>query len=101
MKVDVEGGELAVLRGAEQTLRDAAGWCISVEAHRDVFRRTGIDPCECIRFLAQFGSVTARVAECPDVALDPQRPYFEQVSEKITNVVCLHISSGRLRADHH
>jgi FkbM family methyltransferase len=90
MKVDVEGGELAVLKGAEQTLRAAVHWCVAFEAHREVVSRTGIDPCECIRFLASIGGVDARVAECPDIILDPARPYFDQVSEKITNVVCLH-----------
>jgi FkbM family methyltransferase len=90
MKVDVEGGELAVIRGAEQTLRSAANWCVAFEAHRDVCQRTGIDPCECIRFLAGLGNVAANVAESREIRLDPARPYFEQVGEKITNVVCTH-----------
>ena len=91
MKVDVEGGELAVLKGAEQTLRSASHWCVALEAHREVVARTGIDPCECIRFLASIGGVDARVAECPEVLqLDSDLPYFDQVSEKITNIVCLH-----------
>ena len=90
MKVDVEGGELAVLQGAEKTLGSAANWCVAFEAHREVCQRTGIDPCECIRFLASLGNVDARVAECREIRLDPARPYFEQVGEKITNVVCTH-----------
>jgi FkbM family methyltransferase len=90
MKVDVEGGELAVLRGTERTLRSAANWCVAFEAHRDVCQRTGIDPCECIRFLASLGNVDVRVAECREIALDSAQPYFEQVGEKITNVVCTH-----------
>jgi FkbM family methyltransferase len=90
MKVDVEGGELAVLQGAEKTLRSAANWCVAFEAHRDVCQRTGIDPCECIRFLAKVGNVDASVAESRETRLDATRPYFEQVREKITNVVCTH-----------
>jgi FkbM family methyltransferase len=88
LKIDVEGGELAVLRGARQTLTRASSWVVALEAHQDVFRRTGIDPCECVRFLAGIGNVEASVAERPDVTLDPERPYFDQVSERITNVVC-------------
>lgn len=88
MKVDVEGGELAVLKGAEQTLSNASNWCVAFEAHRDVFRRTGIDPCECVRFLAGIDDLYLRVAERPDIELDMTRPYFEQVSDTITNVIC-------------
>jgi FkbM family methyltransferase len=89
LKIDVEGGELAVLRGARQTLSNASAWVVALEAHRDVFRRTGIDPCECVRFLAGIGNVQASVAEHTSIKLDPARPYFEQVEEKITNVVCV------------
>jgi len=87
LKIDVEGGELAVLQGAKQTLANASSWIVALEAHRDVFHRTGIDPCECIRFLAGLGSVDASVAEVAGLKLDPARPYFEQVREKITNIV--------------
>lgn len=89
IKIDVEGGELAVLRGAKQTLTSASAWVVALEAHRDVFRRTGIDPCECVRFLAGIGSIEASVAERPEFTLDSSRPYFEQVDERITNVVCV------------
>lgn len=88
MKVDVEGGELAVLKGAERTLRHASNWCVAFEAHRDVFRRTRIDPCECVRFLAGIDDLFLRVAERPHIELDMTRPYFEQVSDTITNVIC-------------
>ena len=90
LKIDVEGGELAVLRGARQALANASAWVVALEAHRNVFRRTGIDPCECVRYLAQIGSVETKVAERPDVMLDADQPYFDQVREKITNVVCVH-----------
>jgi FkbM family methyltransferase len=90
MKVDVEGGEFAVLKGAEQTLRSAANWCVAFEAHRDVVSRTGIDPGECIRFLASISRMRTIVAECPKITIDASRPYYEQVDERITNVVCMH-----------
>ena len=90
IKIDVEGGELAVLRGAKQTLTNSSHWVVAFEAQRDVFHRTRIDPCECIRFLEELGSKKAQVAERPEIKLDFSRPYFEQVSEKITNVVCMH-----------
>ncbi|MCE9528282.1 MAG: FkbM family methyltransferase [Planctomycetales bacterium] len=97
LKIDVEGGELAVLRGARQTLARASAWVVALEAHRDVVRRTGVDPCECIRFLAGIGGGKALVAECPEINLDVQRPYYEQVNQRITNVVCAHAPlEGRL-----
>jgi FkbM family methyltransferase len=90
LKIDVEGGEYAVLRGAVQTLSAANGWVVAMEAHREVFRRTGVDPLECVRFLTQIGSLEARVAEHPHLQLDLAQPYFQQVKDKITNVVCIH-----------
>ena len=92
LKIDVEGGELAVLRGAQHTLASASAWVVALEAHRDVFRRTGIDPCECIRFLAGIGRGKALVAEQPEINLDAERSYFEQVDERITNVVYIYSS---------
>lgn len=89
IKIDVEGGELAVLRGAKRLLAQSPAWIVACEAHRDVFHRTGIDPCECVRLLLELGATEAFVAEAPDIRLDPQRPYFEQVPLKISNVVCV------------
>jgi FkbM family methyltransferase len=89
LKIDVEGGEFAVLHGARRTLTAAPDWLVALEAHLDVFRRTGVDPCQCIRFLQTLGNVEIRIAELPDLTLDCSRPYFQQVSQKITNVVCI------------
>lgn len=89
LKIDVEGGELAVLHGARRTLELSSCWLVALEAHLDVFRRTGIDPCQCIRFLHGLGKVEIRVAETPGLRLDYSKPYFQQVSRKITNVVCI------------
>ena len=89
IKIDVEGGELAVLRGASKLLERAPAWIVACEAHRDVCHRTGIDPCQCVRLLLELGATEATIAEAREIRLDPQRPYFEQVPLKISNVVCL------------
>ncbi len=88
IKIDVEGGELAVLRGAQRILKEAPAWVVAFEAHRLVAERCGIDPCACLRLLFDLGATEAIVAEAPQVHLDPARPYFDQVALKVSNVVC-------------
>ncbi|MFO0818159.1 MAG: FkbM family methyltransferase [Pirellulales bacterium] len=91
IKVDVEGGELDVLRGAEQLLRRVPRWCIALEAHADVARRTGVDPAVCIRWLRTLRPIQASIAECPKVLIDWDRDYFEQMPDgpRISNLVCV------------
>ena len=62
---------------------------VAFEAHHDVFERTGVDPCEVLRYLAGIRPVGHLVAERRELALDPARPFFEQVqSPRIANLVC-------------
>jgi FkbM family methyltransferase len=89
IKIDVEGGELAAIRGAQQLLQNAPTWVVAFEAHRLVCERSGIDPCECVKLLLALGAAGAVIAEAPEFELDPQRPYFEQVSLKVSNLVCV------------
>jgi FkbM family methyltransferase len=51
LKIDVEGGEYAVLEGAIQTIRQAPLCVISLEAHPAVAKRSGRDPLELLRLL--------------------------------------------------
>jgi FkbM family methyltransferase len=88
MKVDVEGGELNVLRGAAASLARARSFVVVFEAHPDVARRTGVDPVECLKALAAARPCRWFVAERPDVALTAERPFFEQVPrDAVVNVV--------------
>ena len=54
IKIDVEGEELAVIRGAEQTIRRAAQVLVGFECHPVVIARTGRDSVECMRLLASY-----------------------------------------------
>jgi FkbM family methyltransferase len=91
IKIDVEGGEHDVVRGAIETLRRAPGFVVIFEAHPKVAARNGYDPSETLRLLRSIRPVSVEVAEFPDVVIDPDVPYFEQLGERrtaITNIVC-------------
>jgi FkbM family methyltransferase len=68
IKIDVEGGELDVLRGAAETIASARKCVITVEANPRVAMRTKRDPVECLRFLQSlrpFGFLIAETEESP------------------------------------
>jgi len=68
IKIDVEGGELEVLKGAAETISLARNCVITVEAHPQVARRTQRDPVECLRFLQSlrvFNFVVVETSESP------------------------------------
>lgn len=89
LKIDVEGGELGVLRGAAGTLAAAAWFVVLFEAHPEVAQRTGIDPIECVRLLRSLGDCRFQVAEAPGIRLVADRPFFDQAPRQICNVVCV------------
>ena len=68
IKIDVEGGELEVLKGAAETISSARTCLVTVEANPRVAARTKRDPVECLRFLQAlrpFSFVIAETAETP------------------------------------
>ena len=88
MKVDVEGGELNVMRGAAASLARAKAFVVVFEAHPDVARRTGVDPSECLRTLAATRSCKWFVAERPELTISAELPFFDQAPrDAVVNVV--------------
>jgi FkbM family methyltransferase len=78
MKIDVEGGELAVLRGAAKTIRAARRIVVQFEAHPEVTERTGVDAVECLKLLASLRDCSWFVAERPEAKITLDKPFFEQ-----------------------
>lgn len=62
-KLDVEGGEIDVLKGASETIRSARNCVLTLEAHPSVARRTNRDPIECLQFLQSLRPFSFSVAE--------------------------------------
>jgi FkbM family methyltransferase len=79
LKLDVEGAELAALRGARVTIAQARRAIVVLEAHPRVAARTGIDPAECLRLLAGLRPFDFLVAERSGVRPSAGRGIFEQL----------------------
>jgi FkbM family methyltransferase len=92
LKIDVEGEEERVARGALATLRSARDFVVVFEAHPRVAERTGNEPGEVLRLLMSVRPIEITIAELPDVRIDPARPFFEQLGSHrntICNVICV------------
>jgi FkbM family methyltransferase len=96
LKVDVEGGETAALRGAMRTLTKAPWFVVSFEAHRLQSRRARIEPVEIVEQICalrpcEVFAVRAyrgqTVEEAREVRRD--RPFFEQFDGRIYNVIAI------------
>jgi FkbM family methyltransferase len=79
LKIDVEGEELNVLQGARETICRAQRCVLTLEAHPQVCRRTGILPNHYLTFLASLRpfrftiAETGRQVQPQDQILDPVR----------------------------
>jgi FkbM family methyltransferase len=86
IKIEVEGGELEVLKGSAETISSARSCVISWEAHAQVARRTMRDPIECLRFLQSlrpFSFVIAETGESPSGSL----PIIKVGQRAVVNIV--------------
>lgn len=87
LKVDVEGGELAVIRGGMATLKRSLRLTVILEAHPQVARRTGIDPLEAVRQIAGLRQIAVTVAEHPAQPVQLAQPFFQQFPQVTANLI--------------
>jgi len=87
IKIDVEGGEMDVLKGASETIKSAAACVIAIEAHPQVASRTGRDPVDCLRFLETIRPFQSTVAETGKT-LSLDRAVIQPGQTEVYNIVC-------------
>lgn len=89
LKVDVEGEELPVIRGAANTLSKAKNFIVIFEAHKRQAERKNIDPISIISFISNIRPVRVLLTEDPEILIDISKPFFEQVPGDIYNICVL------------
>jgi len=82
IKIDVEGGEEAVIEGAAETIAAAKHCVVTLEAHPSVALRTGRDPIEYLRKLRSIRPFDCTMAETGIQLGDDVRPIFHNLSPK-------------------
>ncbi|MHB8607791.1 MAG: FkbM family methyltransferase [Candidatus Acidiferrales bacterium] len=86
IKIDVEGGELEVLKGAAETIASARKCVITVEASPRVAMRTKRDPVECLRFLQSLRPFNFLIAETEESPLTSS-PIIKDGQKATRNVI--------------
>ena len=86
IKIDVEGGELDVLKGAAETIASARKCLITVEANPQVSKRIKRDPVECLRFLQSLRTFSFLIAETQESPLTSS-PIIKEGEKAILNVI--------------
>lgn len=81
LKIDVEGGELAVIRGATKSIADATQAIVVFEAHREQVARTGIEPRQIVQALSEIRPFRFELCERPEKALDLDGDFFAHLPE--------------------
>jgi FkbM family methyltransferase len=90
LKLDLEGGEMAALRGSVESIRRFANVVVAIEAHPEVCQLQQIDPSEMLTFLSNLRLFYFQVAEAPGIVLDPAKPFFSQFDRgTIYNIVAV------------
>jgi len=92
IKIDVEGGEQAVVRGARATIAKTQRVIVATEAHPLVAARTGVDPITVLQELSDIRSFRFTVCETGK-SVDLARPFFEQLPKAFNNCNVVGVST--------
>jgi len=88
IKIDVEGTEAAVVRGASDTIRRAGEVIVAFEAHPRVAQREQRDPIEVIEALLAIRRFAFTIDTTPARSIRADRPIFEQLAPtRVYNVI--------------
>lgn len=85
-KIDVEGAELSVIKGAIESLSKAKNFVILFESHYRQVNRTNIDPTSIISEIIAIKPCKYSIVEMPDAQIDLNKPFYEQHPKKIFNI---------------
>ena len=89
LKIDVEGAEQSVVKGAQQLLSSATDVVVIFEAHPGQETRVGIDPVEIVKMIQGIKPCRAMVTERPDLTVETNRPFREQVGDDEIYNICV------------
>lgn len=86
LKIDVEGEELPVIKGAYNTIKKAKNVVIIFEAHYRQVERTKIDPTYILSYLTDIRFFKLNVTEVPTKKINLSKPFFNQFPKNIFNI---------------
>jgi len=95
LKVDVEGSEFEVLKGAEEFLRTADEFIITFEVHPQVIKRTNQQPSTIIQFLNTIRQCKTALVTRPDIIISADKKIEDQIPNfhnGVHNLICSSIS---------
>lgn len=81
LKIDVEGGEGAVLAGAANTLRNARSFVVIFETQLDQHRRTGEEAIDLLKAVNAIRPCVFHCCDVRDLEISLDKPFFDQVRD--------------------
>jgi len=89
LKIDVEGAELSVIQGAQDTIAATENVIILFEAHPKQVERTNVDPTKIIELACSISNFEIMIMEAPEEKIDLEQEFFEQFPNQVYNI-CLY-----------